>query len=202
FLLHSGAALLGCAARGAEPPAVPTADALIKKLAADAPLAMEFRGKTADECKKWQSEFAPKLCGLLGPHTPPTKWTTHVERVVELKDHVRHELLLEAEGHPLLPVYLLTPAKGDGKRPGVLALHGHGAHGYDPVAGRDDKPEVVNAIRSANYDYGRQLVQRGYVVAVPCFTPFGRRLGKAEDYGKQDACGITFLRLQLLGKVL
>src|SRR5262249_48665457 len=49
---------------------------------------------------------------------------------------------------------------------------------------------------------GRQLVQRGYVVAVPCFTPFGRRLGNAEDYGKQDACGITFLRLQLLGKVL
>src|SRR5207302_5517393 len=45
-------------------------------------------------------------------------------------------------------------------------------------------------------------VQRGHVVAVPCFTPFGRRLGNADDYGKQDACGITFIRLQLLGKVL
>jgi dienelactone hydrolase len=206
FLIgSSGATLAGCFAsfgQAAEPPKVPTADGYIKKLAADAPLAMEFRGKTADECRKWQGEFAAKLRGLLGPHAPPAKWTTHVERVVELKDHVRHELVLEAEGHPLLPVYLLEPPKGDGKRGGVLALHGHGAHGYDPVAGRDDKPEVVNAIRSANYDYGRQLVQRGYVVAVPCLMPFGRRLGNGEDYGKQDACGITFLRLQLLGKVL
>jgi dienelactone hydrolase len=40
------------------------------------------------------------------------------------------------------------------------------------------------------------------VVAVPCLTPFGRRLGDAEAYGKQDPCAITFLRLQLLGKVL
>jgi dienelactone hydrolase len=80
-------------------------------------------------------------------------------------------------------------------------LHGHGKYGYDPVAGCDDRPGVSDAIKSANYDYGRQLVRRGYVVAVPCLTPFGRRLGDV-DYGKQDPCGITFIRMQLLGKVL
>jgi hypothetical protein len=61
---------------------------------------------------------------------------------------------------------------------------------------------VAASIKSANYDYGRQLVQRGYVVAVPCLTPFGRRLGDPKGYGSQDACGITFIRLQLFGKVL
>ena len=60
---------------------------------------------------------------------------------------------------------------------------------------------VENAIKSANYDYGRQLVRRCYVVAVPCLTPFGRRGDKAA-FGKQDPCAVTFVRLQLLGKVL
>jgi dienelactone hydrolase len=84
----------------------------------------------------------------------------------------------------------------------VLALHGHGPHGHDPVAGRDDRPGVADAIKQCNYDYGRQLVRRGYVVAVPCLSPFGRRLGDPAVYGKQDPCAVTFVRLQLLGKVL
>jgi dienelactone hydrolase len=164
---------------------------------------LEFRGQTASECQKWQAEFATKLRALLSPHQPPAKWQTELERTVELKDHRREELVLTAEGHPPLPVHLLLPLKeSDKPRPGVLALHGHGKYGYDPVAGLDDRPGVAEAIKQANYDYGRQLVRRGYVVAVPCLSPFGRRLGDPEAYGKQDACAVTFVRLQLLGKVL
>jgi dienelactone hydrolase len=188
-----------------DPPRVPTVDEHIRKLAAEAPLKMEFRGKTADECRKWQSEFATKLRALLGPHQPPTKWKTTVERAALLKDHRRLELILTAEGNPPLPVYLLLPLEKAGKdkpRPGVLALHGHGKHGYDTVAGRDDLPGVAEAIKAANYDYGRQLVRKGYVVAVPCLSPFGRRLGDPQMYGKQDPCAVTFIRLQMLGKVL
>jgi dienelactone hydrolase len=33
-------------------------------------------------------------------------------------------------------------------------------------------------------------------------TPFGRRLGNPDAYGRQDPCAVTFLRLQLLGKLL
>src|SRR5262249_51887221 len=89
-----------------------------------------------------------------------------------------------------------------GKRPGIVALHGHGEYGHHPVAGRDDLPGVAKAIEASNYDYGRQLARRGYVVAVPCLTPFGQRLGQADGPGKQDACAVTFIRLQLLGKLL
>jgi dienelactone hydrolase len=45
-------------------------------------------------------------------------------------------------------------------------------------------------------------VRKGYVVAVPCLTPFGVRLGKRDDYEGQDACADSFIRLQLLGKLL
>jgi dienelactone hydrolase len=188
----------------AEPPVkVPTVEEDLRRQAQQAPLTMQFRGGTADKCRTWQDKFAAKLRSLLGPHKPPAQWKTHVEASKKLDDHRREELVLTAEGHPALPLYLLTPLK-KAKRPraGVLALHGHGAFGNDPVAGRDDLPRVAAAIKEANYDYGRQLVRRGYVVAVPCLTPFGRRLGKRDPAAKLDPCADTFLRLQMFGKVL
>src|SRR5262249_15659803 len=212
FLQGSGAALLpGLAAeslrgegKGRKTSSdVPTVDAWIRKQAEGAPLSLQFRGKTAEACRRWQTEFAAKLRSLLGPHAPPARWQTVVERRTDLDDHRREEWVLSEEGHPPLPLYLLTPRKqSDRQRAGILAIHGHGPHGHHPVAGRDDLPGVANAIKNSRYDYGRQLVRRGYVVVVPCLTPFGRRLGDPELYGKQDPCAITFLRLQLLGKLL
>jgi dienelactone hydrolase len=207
FIEISGAALLTAAVAdaGEVPNAVkvPTTDEAIRKLAEDAPLAMKFGGSTADECRKWQGEFAAKLRSLLGPHKPPVRWKTTVESSADLDDHRREALVLTAEGHPPLPVYLLTPLKkAERPRAGVLAIHGHGAYGYDPVAGRDDLRGAADEIKHLNYDYGRQLVRRGYVVAVPCLTPFGRRLGKGENAGKLDPCADAFLRLQMFGKLL
>src|SRR5262249_12620318 len=131
------------------------------------------------------------------------KWTTKVVQTKTMEDHIVEERVLTAEGHADLPLYLLLPRmKSDKPRPGVLTIHGHGKYGNDPVAGCDDLPGVAQSIKSANYDYGRQLVRKGYVVAVPCLTPFGRRLGQGDIDAKQDQCGLTFIRLQLLGKLL
>ena len=80
-----------------------TTHELIRKLADDAPLSMQFDGKTSDECRKWQYTFSAQLRKCLGAHRPPSKWQTIVESVDELEDHVRHRLVLAAEGHPLLP---------------------------------------------------------------------------------------------------
>lgn len=205
FLKTSTAALLagavGNTVLGDETELVPTVDQQIGKLSAEAPLAMQFRGRSAEELATWQKQFAAKLRASLGPHSPPKQWETIVERQVELEDHYRDELVLMAPGHSPLPVYLLRPKeKSDKPRAAVLAIHGHGEYGYEPVAGRDDLPGVDKAIASANYDYGRQLVRQGYVVAAPCMTPFGRRLGRRS--GNQDPCAVTFVRMQLLGKVL
>ena len=175
----------------------------IRKLAGAAPLRMVFRGGTRAECRRWQQEFEGKLKSLLGPHEPPREWRTTVERVVEAEGHRREELILEAAGHPALPVYRLTPRpEASGRRPGVVALHGHGEFGHDPVAGIATTEERARAIAQANYDYGLQLVRRGYVVAAPCLAPFGRRLDDRKAYGGQDPCAVTFVRMQLLGKLL
>ncbi|HUY36106.1 MAG TPA: prolyl oligopeptidase family serine peptidase [Pirellulales bacterium] len=207
FLRGCGATLLaGLPPRllqAEEQPRVPTVDEHIRQLAEEAPLTLEFQGATAAECHTWQRKFAAQLRLLLGPHQPPAKWTTALERRVELPDHCREELVLTADGQPPLPVYLLLPRDQETKpRPGVLALHGHGRFGYDTVAGRDEQPGVGKEIQENHYDYGRQLVRRGYVVAVPCLTPFGRRLDDRAAYHGEDPCGVTFVRLQLFGKVL
>lgn len=170
-----------------------------------APLAMQFRGKSADEARRWQAEFAFKLRELLGPHRPPAKWDCRLERRVELSTHVREERLLTADGLAPVPFYLLLPRdNADAARPkraGILAIHGHGEFGHDPIAGIDDSPERKQDIAAAKYDYGLKLVERGYVVAAPCLTPFGRRLGTKKSQ-RTDPCTLVNLQLQHLGKLL
>jgi hypothetical protein len=61
-------------ALGSEPVEVPSIGARVRKLADRAPLAMQFHGSTADELRRWQSEFSEKLQSLLGPHRPPAWW--------------------------------------------------------------------------------------------------------------------------------
>jgi len=168
-----------------------------------APLEMRLKEMTANECRAFQEAFRAKLKQLVGPHEPPQQWKTRVLSTAELEGYLRQEFLLEAEGHPPLPVYLLAPSgEPRRRRPCVLALHGHGEFGHHPVAGRDDMPGVEKAIAAANYDYGRQLAQRGYLVACPCFTPFGDRLGRREAFGQRDPCEDVFVRLLALGRVL
>jgi len=207
FLKAAGAASLASffpgRLRAEESAELLTVDPWIRRQADEAPLAMRFRGTTAQECRAWQAEFAAKLRALLGPHAPPDRWKTVVQEAKDLEDHRREQLLLLAEGHPPLPVYLLLPRPQPNKRcAGILAIHGHGEFGYHTVAGRDDLPGVAKAIQGANYDYGRQLVRRGYVVAVPCLNPFGPRLGRTATGDKTDRCADTFIRLQMLGKLL
>jgi hypothetical protein len=76
FLTGSGAVLVGDLIAGpvwAEKTAeTMIVDEWLKKQVEDAALAMRFRGSTAEECKKWQAEFAAKLRSLLGPHAPPS----------------------------------------------------------------------------------------------------------------------------------
>lgn len=186
---------------GGFPGAAETVDREIRAMAAGAPLAMQFRGRGEREFRDWKRAFAARLTGLLGPFQPPAKWETMRERAVDCGDYERQELLLRAEGRRDLPVHLLLPKHG-GKRPGILALHGHGKFAHDSVAGIDDTPERKTEIEHFHYDYGRQLARRGYAVATPCFTPFGRRLGDAAAYKGEDPCAVTFLRMQLFGKVL
>jgi len=186
------------------PVEVPPIAARMTALEAAAPLAMQFRGGSADQARRWQGEFAARLRELLGPHRPPDRYEAALERRVELPTHIREERVLSADGLAPVPLHLLLPRNADsaaGKRAGILALHGHGEFGHDSVAGVAETPQQQAAIDNARYDYGLKLVERGYVVAVPCLTPFGRRRGPA-GAKKGDICTAVNLQMQHLGKLL
>lgn len=184
------------------PPSIPSVHERIRAEAATAPLRMQFRGTTADECRAWQREFRAKLMELLKDPQPPSKWAVVRQAEVRRDDHVREELLLQADGVPPVPLHVLRPTRSPGPWPIVLCVHGHGPFGHDAVAGKDDDPAVAKAIAESNYDYARQLVREGFLTAAPCLTPFGRRLGDRAAYGNQDPCAVTFIRMQLFGRVL
>lgn len=174
----------------------------IREMAAGSPLAMRFQGKTAAEARGWQSAFRARLDALLGSYAPPQRFQTEQVREVDCGGYRRHELLLRARGHRDLPVHLLVPKGASRGQPGILALHGHGGFAHDSVAGIGETPEREAEIADARYDYGRQLALRGYVVAAPCFTPFGPRLGRRQEYRGEDPCAVTFVRMQLFGRIL
>jgi dienelactone hydrolase len=221
FLQGSGGALglslAGAFARAEEPAQGFRFNERASEMARRAPLAMRFDGSTADECRVWQARFGAKLKEMLGPFQPPARWETTLEQTVTANDHVREERLLRAEGLDPLPFHLLLPrgetaararAASDGKalarRPAVLALHGHGPLGYDAVVGKAAPEDAARDIAPLHYDYGLELVKRGYIVAAPCFTPFGRRAPAPKKKGAPvgDACGPAFMSLQILGKLL
>ena len=179
-----------------------TADTDIRQALKKAKLAMLFKGSTPAEFRSWQTAFASQLQKLLGDSTPPNNWTIKQESQAQLSDHTRLELLLQADGAPPLPVYLLIP-KGlasSQTAPAVLCLHGHGAFAHDAIVGRRDFEGIEANIKKANYDYGLQFVRRGYVVAAPCMRPFGRRVDRPR-YGGKDPCAVNFVRMQSLGRL-
>jgi dienelactone hydrolase len=185
----------------AEPLAdVPAVGERMQALETAAPLTMQFRGRSADEARHWQAQFATRLDKLLGPYRPPEKWDCVLERRVDLADHVREERVLSAAGIAPVPFHLLLPQGGGKNLPGIVALHGHGSFAHDYVVGIDDTPERKAEIARLG-DYGRLLVQRGYVVVAPCLTPFGRRLGN-RPVKSGDVCTLVNMQLQYLGKLL
>ncbi|HVC97036.1 MAG TPA: hypothetical protein VND64_25375 [Pirellulales bacterium] len=205
IFLQASAASLFAAGRpdrltAAEPSIrVPPVGERMQSLATVAPLAMQFRGSTADEARRWQARFAAKLDEMLGPYRPPEKWDCQLERRVELSDHVREERVLTAAGIAPVPFYLLLPRDARNESPGIAALHGHSKFAHDYVVGIDDTPECRAEIALFG-DYGRQLVRRGYVVVAPCLTPFGRRFGNYSAK-RDDLCTTVNMQLQYLGKL-
>jgi dienelactone hydrolase len=193
------------AARGDDRHEVTPIDERIRMAATNAPLAMQFRGETGEDAHRWQSAFAGTLRTLLGPIGPPPAWDTVLERIVTLEDHVREERILTADGVDPVPFHLLLPrhvAQGTSdRRPALLAIHGHGAYGHDAIVGRGDSAAFREEVDRNHYDYGLQLVRRGYVVAAPCLTPFGRRK-PGGDKPQGDPCINAFVGLQLLGRLL
>ena len=187
----------------AEPlPRLPTLNEEIARALDAAPLRMLFEGTTPEDLAAWQGDFSARLRALIGPHSPPQNWTSERVSTTQLPDHTREEWLLKSDGTPSLPLYVLRPSGENESFPIVLALHGHGPFGHDPVVGIEATDRHIESIRNSNYDYGRQLVREGYLVIAPCMTPFGRRISDEQRASRTDPCAVALIRMMFLGQTL
>jgi pimeloyl-ACP methyl ester carboxylesterase len=169
------------------------------------------RGDTAEAARAWQHELRGVAARCLGmdQFEPCAPRVEHRGREQE-QGYVREELLLETEPDVWMPFCLLLPsgAAGPGaeRRQGaaVLAPHGHGSAGRLPVAGRREIPAIAQTIEEHNYDYGVQLVRRGFAVFCPDARGHGERREETRELSEDSPqfLGSTCHHLSLKGEPL
>src|SRR4051794_1979279 len=99
---------------------------LLDRVAAELPKSSEFSARTAGEARLWQKRTRKRLAevvGFLDQEKVPLQ--PQVVRTVDRGSFVRRKVILRTTPWSELPLYVLEP-KGAGKKPVVLALHGHG----------------------------------------------------------------------------
>ena len=166
---------------------------------------LSFEGGLMEDVEKWRGELKAKLIELLGEF--PDKVPLEPDKLGEedCGDFVREKYTIATEKHMRLPLYLLKPKNISPKEkvPAILCCQGHGSFGKDAVAGVSlNQEERVRNMRELNYDYGEQMVKRGYITICPDFRPFGERVAYANPFEKQDKCNVYFIKGLLLGQIL
>ncbi len=163
---------------------------------------LTFKGRTRADFARWQKSFRAAFLKCLGslprrtPLEPEELWSVKEEGMTKIK------LFMDTAPWTTLPVILLVPDHKKGEKlPAVVAIHGHGPHGKDPVAG-SKMPEHRKDIDYYRYDYGYQMAKRGYVAIVPDMRPFGERsdtMPGEKPIDRRDPCNVHFIKGALLG---
>lgn len=137
----------------------------------------------------WQTRARKKLRELLGfmpaKVTKPKSWRLCSEPA---EGFTREHWALESPFGDHIFLYRLVPDGMVKPEAVMLAFHGHGYYGADPVAGivkdRFGERETATA---CNYEYGVEFARRGYLVYAPCQRGFSQRCdldnpATVEDY--------------------
>lgn len=152
--------------------------ALLQKWAAEMPRAMGYDECGAkDDFAAWQRKARKKLRDLLGfwpaAVTKPRAWQLDSEAA---EGFTRETWAVESPFGDHIFLYRLVPNGMTKPEAVMLALHGHGYYGADPVAGvMKGRYNEADTLKTCNYDYGQAFAQRGYLVYVPTQRGFAQR---------------------------
>lgn len=137
-----------------------------------------FRATTLAEHQVWQQALRARLRRITGLDTMiPCALAPRITERVTMDGYVRERVVIQTEPGVHMPLYMLIPqdlAPGE-RRPAVIAPHGHGSGGKLSPAGRDDIPEIAEAIQVYNYAYGVEFARQGFVAFCPDARGFGER---------------------------
>jgi hypothetical protein len=160
----------------------------------------------ASSVAEWKQATWPRVLATLGDF--PARVPLNPELVAEWEqDGLRKQRWLIDVGPHISATFILNIppdiAPGE-KRPAILCWHGHGPYGKDSVMGNDSTPERRAEMSAHNYDYGRQMAQKGFVTFGIDWIGMGERGETAKphyrthNYGR-DWCNLYYLHATMLG---
>ena len=164
---------------------------------------LAFQAETKEEFEAWKHELKSKIRELLGEFPEPAPLDPQLLSSEETEKFIREKWLIQSEPDCFVPLYLLIPKEGKGRKPAILCAHGHGPYGKDPVAGvHFNNPERKAEILRYNYNYGEQMAEAGFITIAPDWRSFGERIAYNNPYVGRDICNVHFIQHLILGRTL
>lgn len=152
--------------------------AMLQQWSADMPRQLGYDETGArDDFAPWQRKARKKLRELLGfwpvQVARPQAWMLCSEQA---DGFVREQWALQSPFGDHILLYRLVPEGMIQPDAVLLALHGHGMYGADPVSGiMKGRFSEEATYTGCNYDYGAQFARRGTLVYAPCQRGFAQR---------------------------
>lgn len=161
----------------------------------------------------WKEQALPAVLATLGKM--PARVPLNPETIAEWSEDglVKKKFVIDVEEGLSATGYLFRPADASGKLPAILACHGHGPFGKEPIMGNRSSPAMERDIRTMNYDYGLQMARAGFVTIAIDWRGFGERDDRRKphynnvDHDKpagqgRDLCNLHYLRATMLGQTV
>ena len=179
---------------------------MFEKLALEHRPDLAFDGHTGDEFAAWKGRALPHVLATLG--ASPARVPLNPQLLAEWEHDglLKQKWLIDVQRHLSATFLVNVPPdlRPGERRPAILCWHGHGPFGKEAVMGNDASPELRDNIARHNYDYGRQMAQRGFVTFAIDWIGAGER----NDNGKpnfrntdrgRDWCNLYYLNATMLG---
>ena len=180
-------------------------NAYFRNLAAKHTPKYRFLGTSESDWDAWRKQLLPAVKGTLG--RMPKKVPLNAEVQAEWRDDglMKQRVIFDVDDGLSAAAYLFRPDNARGGIPGILACHGHGEFGKEPVMGNRSLGELQASIELHNYDYGLQMAKAGYAVIAIDWRGFGQRDDRRKPnwndvvHPVRDICNVHYLRATMLG---
>lgn len=163
-----------------------------------------FAGSSREDWKAWREELYEAVVASLGKMPEKVPLNAEIEAEWQEDSLIKQRVIFDVEEGLAATAYVFRPCDASGKLPCILACHGHGPFGKEPVMGNDSRPELRANIELHNYDYGLRMAKAGYAVIAIDWRGFGDRDDRRkpnwnDPAGPRDYCNLHYLRATIMG---
>jgi dienelactone hydrolase len=175
-----------------------------QRLAATHTPKFRFAGSSKDDWLQWKNKLLPAVRASLGKMPNKVALNPEIQAEWVQDGLIKQRVVFDVEEDLCATALVFRPADAKGQLRGILACHGHGPFGKEPVMGNCSTEGLKTNINEHNYDYGLQMAKAGYAVIAIDWRGFGERDDRykpnwSNNVGSRDICNLHYLRASILG---